>query len=307
MSKDLATRERTVADSVLNRVKAFEDRGELKFPDGYIPENALKSAWLDLQEVEDRNKKPALQVCTQASIANALLDMVVQSLNPAKQQCYFIVYGNRLTLQRSYFGSMTVAKMVDPEIKDIYAATVYEDDEFQYEIKHGKKIVTLHKQKIENVNKQKIVAVYATVLYKDGRELSTVMTFEEVKQAWLQSPMKVVDEKGGVRTGTVHDKFTSDMAEKTAINKACKYIINSSNDSTIVSKYAKKTDADSTEAEVEEEIAENANQEAIDIEYEVEGDLPLCFSCGVEPGEEPTVEKDRERNLIDMAEDTPRY
>lgn len=316
MGKEIAlsNKEKTIVDSVLNRVRAFENRGELKFPTNYVPENALKSAWLELQEVKDKNYKPVLEVCTQASIANSLLNMVVQSLNPAKYQCYFIAYGNKLQMQRSYFGSMHVAKTVEPRIEDIYAATVYEGDEFVYEIRYGKKIVTLHKQKIENVNKQKIVAVYATVLYKDGRALSTVMTYDEVKQAWLQSPMKVVDEKGKLKSGSTHDKFTADMAEKTVINKACKYIINSSDDSTIVAKYAKTTDIEVAEADVEEEINENANQETLDIKDPIEvegvvhGDEPEDTQTEPEEPEEKPKQKakakaeEEDRNLIDMAQ-----
>jgi recombination protein RecT len=37
-----------------------------------------------------------LQACTRDSIANALLDMAVQGLNPAKKQGYFIAYGKQL-------------------------------------------------------------------------------------------------------------------------------------------------------------------------------------------------------------------
>ncbi len=72
----------------------------------------MKSAWLILQAAVDKDKKPVLEVCSKNSIANALLDMVVQGLNPAKKQCYFIAYGNGLACQRSYFGTMAVTKQV---------------------------------------------------------------------------------------------------------------------------------------------------------------------------------------------------
>lgn len=45
---------------------------------------------MTLQSMTDKNRKPALTVCTKDSIANSLLDMVVQALNPVKKQCYFI-------------------------------------------------------------------------------------------------------------------------------------------------------------------------------------------------------------------------
>ena len=265
-----AVAKRETIDIVTARIKQFQDRKELMFPASFVPENALKSAWLVIQETMDMNKRPVLEVCTQASVANALLSMVVQGLNPDKKQCYFIAYGKKLLCQRSYFGSMHVAKMVDPDIVDIYGKTVYEDDEFEYEIRHGKEVVTLHKQKFSNIQKDKIIGAYATIVYKDGRELSTVMTMEQIKQSWKQSQMKPVDEKGNIKVGSTHDKFTADMCEKTAINKVCKYVINSSDDKSIVARFAREMDNELQEAAVEAEIEENANKEILDIEPEYE-------------------------------------
>ena len=71
-------------DIVAAKVREFQERGELHFPPNYSAENAMKAAWLKLQETTDRNGKPALQVCTKDSIANALLKMVVYGLTPLK-------------------------------------------------------------------------------------------------------------------------------------------------------------------------------------------------------------------------------
>lgn len=291
----VAVVERNIVDSVATRVRQFESKGELTFPANYVPENALKSAYLVLQETVDRNKKPVLQSCTNASIANALLSMAVQGLNPDKKQCYFIAYGDKLLLQRSYFGSMHVAKTVDPTIEDIYAAIVYEGDGFEYEIKHGKQRVTKHTQSLENVNKNNIIAAYATVLYKDGREVSTIMTFDQIKESWSQSPMKPVDEKGNIKPFSTHGKFTEEMAKKTVINRACKPIINSSSDSNIVAQFAKKIDSELAEAEVQAEIEENANTEYLDFNENtgeiIEGNAEIVDEPKEEePAEEPAEE-----------------
>ena len=165
----------------------------------------LRSAWLLLQETVDRNQKPAFEVCSRDSIANALLDMVVQGLNPVKKQCYFIVYGNKLQLQRSYFGTMHIAKSVNPKIEEIISDIVYADDEFEYEKIRGKTVITKHKQKLSNVDKSKIVAAYCTVLYSDSKEESTIMTFDEIKQSWKQSKMSPITEKGDLKPGSTHD------------------------------------------------------------------------------------------------------
>lgn len=276
--------EKNIVDTVANRVKEFQAKGELIFPTNYIPENALKSAYLMLQETVDRDKRPVLETCTKTSIANSLLSMTVQGLNPDKKQCYFIAYGKTLQLQRSYFGSIHAAKTVDPEIKDIYGKVVYEDDVFEYDIKHGKEIITKHSQKLGNIDKNKIIAAYGTVLYKDGTELSTIMTFDQIKQAWSQSSMKPVDDKGNVKAFSTHGKFTADMAEKTAINKVCKYIINSSSDSSITSQFARKLDSEIAEAETNATIEENANSETLDF-----ADEEIIDMEPMETEEEPEV------------------
>lgn len=101
-----------LVDSVSHKLRKFADKGELVLPSNYSIENALKSAWLMLQETVDKDKRPVLLACTKASIANALLDMAVQGLNPGKKQCYFIAFGTKLLCLRSYFGAMVVAERV---------------------------------------------------------------------------------------------------------------------------------------------------------------------------------------------------
>lgn len=286
-ANELAIVKRDTVDVVAERIRAFHESGELHCPANYSPENAMKSAWLALQEVKDMNKKPALEVCTKNSIANSLLDMVVQGLNPAKKQCYFIVYGKDLVCQRSYLGTMAVAKSVDSTIDDIYAEVVYEGDTFKYSIERGKKVVTKHEQSIENVDKKKIVAAYCVVIDKNGEIKRTdIMTIDEIKQAWKQSKMNPVDDKGNVKAASTHGKFAAEMAKKTVINRTCKPIINSSDDSGLLMKHYNRTDEVIAEVEVEEEIAENANREVIDIEPDP-GAKELPEAEESEPEEEP--------------------
>ena len=257
-----------VVDIVAARIRVLQEKNELHLPPNYSAENALKAAWLALQEVTDKDGRRALDVCDRTSIMNSLLKMVIQGLNPAKNQCYFVVFGTKLVLMRSYFGSIHVAKSVDERIEDIVADLVYEGDEFEYEKLRGKTRIITHKQKLENIEKAKIKAAYATVIYKDGRDESVIMTIDEIKQAWKQSNIHPIDDKGNIKLGTVHDKFMAEMAKKSVINRICKPIFNGSDDSNIVAWYARQTDGDLVEAEVEEEIAEKANQELIDVEVE---------------------------------------
>lgn len=262
MSKnELALVKKDTVDIVSSKIKEFQNRGEIHFPANYSPENALKSAWLILQETKDKSKRPVLEACNKNSIANALLDMVVQGLNPAKKQGYFIPYGQQLTFQRSYFGTMAVLKRVT-DAKDVYAEVVYKDDEFEYEIKRGKKYITKHGQKLENVKPgaDSIKAAYCIIEHDDGSEYTEIMTIGEIKKAWTKSKMNPNSE------GSTHQEFAGEMAKRTVVNRACKILINSSDDGSLIFEHIKRQDDIQAEAEIEGEIAENANQEAIDIE-----------------------------------------
>lgn len=258
MSNKLAVvKEATI--SVSTEVRGYLSHGSLQLPANYSVENALKSAALTLPTVKN------FQNVTQDSIKSSLLSMCVQGLNPDKKQCYFIAYGETLALQRSYLGDVAVAKQVDPNIDEIYAAAVYEGDKFDYEIKRGKIIEIHHSQKLENKSKP-IVAAYATVVYKDGAEVSTIMTIDQIKQAWAQSTAKPFNENGSLKKDSVHAKFPEEMAKKTVIHKACKPIIGSSSDASLFGQYARKCADEVDAAEVDEEVSENANREYVDIE-----------------------------------------
>lgn len=268
----LAMVKKDTVDVVAAKVREFQERGELHFPANYSPDNAMKSAWLLLQNVQDRNKQPALKVCTKDSIANSLLDMVVQGLNPAKKQGYFIVYGNQLIFQRSYFGTMAVTKRVTGA-KSIDAAVIYEGDEVDYEMVNGRITNLSHKQKFGNINKDKIIGAYATIEMPDGSVYHELMTIDEIRQAWKKSQMWGKDQKEE-RKGSTHDEFKQEMAKKTVINRACKKFLNSSDDSSLIMQHINRADEIAAEAEVEEEIQNNANGEIIDVEFEVASEDP---------------------------------
>ena len=252
--------------AVSTQVRGYVSEGTLAMPANYSAENALKAAMLMLPEIKDANKVPVLKACTQESIKGALLSMCVQGLNPDKKQCYFIPYGEKLTLSRSYLGDIAVVKNGDPSIDDIYAAAVFEKDDFTYTIKRGIITEVQHGQKMENKDGP-IVAAYATVLYKDGREVSTVMTWEQIKQSWKQSQTKPVNADGTINQGSTHGKYPEEMAKKTVVRRACKSIIGTLNDSSLFAQAIREAANTSDAAEVEQEISENANAVVIECEF----------------------------------------
>lgn len=250
-------KEINVVVKVGQMIDNYVNNRTLHLPSDYSVENALKSAWLALQEVQDRNGNPALKVCSQPSIINALLDMCVQGLNPAKKQLYFIVYGTSLTCQRSYFGDQALAKRVKPGV-EIYSAVVYKDDVFEFGFLRGRKVITKHETKLANVDSSKIVAAYCGVVSESGEDLGAeIMTMEQIRKSWGKS--KVYSPGKGT-----HAEFPEEMAKRTVIRKRCKPIINDSNDALLL-EAVRRQDIDTTEAEIDAEAGKHANGQIINM------------------------------------------
>ena len=218
--------EEETVGKVLAHIEDLQNTGELVLPKDYVPGNALKFAWLHLQTVKDKNKNPALKVCTQLSVVNSLLEMTVKGMSVAKSHGAFIVRGNQLTWQDEYFGKLMQAKR-DAGVKDVNSGTIYEGDEYvKKKKKKGVKKLVKHESKLENINFDKIRGAYAVVEYNDGRIKLTEMTMGQIKKAWEQGDMK--GQSGA------HKNFTDQMCEKTVITRACKIALNSSDDTGII-------------------------------------------------------------------------
>ncbi len=273
VSKKTTTAVANVAKEVEKKIMNMQANGEIDIPPNYSYVNALNVAWMKILDTKDRNKRPALEVCTKSSISLALLDMVIQGLNPAKDQCYPMVYGNKLVMQKSYFGYQMLAKRIRPEIDKFKFYIVYKDDKFEWEIINGKIQITKHKQTLESINSKKIVAAYAHALTADGEILETeIMTFEQIKEAWRKSPVSPVTDKGNIKAGSTHEKFLDQMAGKTVINRLCKHIINSSDDSYLKTA-AIRQDVEAVDGQItEQEDIDLENAEVIDIVEDEEPD-----------------------------------
>ncbi|AMQ06772.1 recombinase RecT [Sporosarcina psychrophila] len=258
-TQSVAIIQKDITDSVNTNLARLQEDG-LILPANYNASNALKSAFFKLQETKDKSGKAALDVCTRDSIANSLLDMVVQGLSPAKTQCYFIVYGTQLQLNRSYFGTQAVLKRLT-NVKDIWANVIYQDDVFDYENDRGREKLLSHKTAFENRDKD-IIGAYAIVQTGD-KEVLTVMTKKEIDASWSQSKTQQA----------VHKKFPQEMAKRTVINRAAKGFINTSDDSDLLVESINNTteneyENDRKEINPEFEIKENANTETLDIQPE---------------------------------------
>lgn len=242
----------------------------IRLPAHYNKDNALQSAFLKLQEVKDKDKRLALDVCTKDSVQRAFFSMVIQGLDPVKEQCHFIVRGSQLTLMRSYLGSIAVARRVELWLKEVRAVAVYEGDELQYDIVDGLKCNIKHVQSIQSTLNGNMVAAYALAIDQDNKVAMTeVMDLRQIHSAWRKSTRKVFLDSGQLNPESAHYQFPDRMARRTVINRLCKQIISTSSDELLLLE-ALKTDADIT---IHEEIKYNANQRRIDFD-QPEGEPP---------------------------------
>lgn len=210
--------QKELTEKVGRRVAVMEQEG-LALPKNYNYQNALKSAFFELDKVR------GIENCTQASIANSLLNMITQGLSPAKTQCYFIAYGKELQMQRSYFGTVAALKRLE-DIDKISAEVIHEGDIF--EIGSNAEMETIVKKfepKFENQDKP-LIGAFAMIKKTDGTISFTIMTKKEIDQSWRQSRNK---------TNMVQQNFGQEMAKRTVLNRAAKMFINTSDDSDLLS------------------------------------------------------------------------
>ena len=253
--------QKDITDQVTTKVAAMQREG-LALPSNYSPANALKSAFFAMTNAPGGN---LLEKCSKESIANALLDMTIQGLSPAKTQCYFIPYGQTLKLTRSYFGTMAVVKRLKG-VKNIWANVIYEGDTFDIEIDaQGHERLVKHDTSFLNRDNA-IIGVYAIIEKDDGEQFLTTMTRKEIDKAWSKA-----------KTKNVQNDFPQEMAKRTVINRAAKAFINTSDDSDLLIEAIRSTteneypdNNERKEAEIVEEIQSNANSEILDPQPTIE-------------------------------------
>lgn len=202
-----------VGDQVIARINSLCEVG-FTMPKDYQFVNAIKMSMLKLQDLKDKNGRPALQVCTPASVSTALFQMATKGLNAALGQAYLLVRGDQLCLQESYFGKVLMVKRIYPHWNP-NPVVIREGDVFEYSIDPatGKKFVVKHEQKLENMDKD-FVGGY---LYLPTGDLY-IMTKKQILTAWSKSSS---------REQATHKAFSEKMVGKTLVNSGCNMIINS--------------------------------------------------------------------------------
>ncbi|WP_339889784.1 RecT family recombinase [uncultured Flavobacterium sp.] len=242
-----------ISAQVLAKIESFQSSGELTLPKDYKVENALKSAYIILSDP----KNNILAKCDKSSIAEALLKMVIYGVSPIKKQCYFIPYGDKLECSISYAGNIAIAKRYG-NLKSIKGNAIFEGDTFEFEVDQtsGRRKITKHIQTLESVGTNKIKGAYAVYELNDGTIDVEVMNINQIQTSWGQG--------GSKGNSPAHKNFPDQMAIKTALNRACKLLISSSDDSVLYDPLEEETTIDVTDANVQHEIKTKANKETLD-------------------------------------------
>ncbi|AYG01683.1 RecT family recombinase [Lactococcus allomyrinae] len=234
------------------------NRAGIKYPVGFDPDNAQKSALYELSKVVDKNgvsmvDKAMTNIKTYNSIINAVNNMLIQGLDAGKKQAYFIAYGDEVQLQRSYFGTVTMLERL-PEVKRVKAFEYYEDNVPTFGFDPTTMSQTI-KEWLPQHKSQELAGAFAVIEKSDGGFEITNMDIEEIHKSWSQSQnygqtvwlntpeeVKKAKEAGHnvITRGTknfyktnepnsVQSKFGGEMAKRTVINRAAKLYVNSTN------------------------------------------------------------------------------
>lgn len=241
-------------DWVTGQLQEKEKAG-LCFPTNYSVKNAMQQAYLMLQEAENRDKRPLLEVCTQASVVQSLMQMATQGLNPIKKQCYFVAYGNKCQLVPSYFGTLAILNRAKNLKRQPVANVVRQGDVFEYGYNLDTMELTIkkHETGIENLDNP-VIAAYA-VIETDKERVVEIMSRQQLENSWAQGQSWKSAKKNGHESVT-HKNFPEEMAKKTVLNRAAKKLVNATDDASIMSDEAIQAFNEADEVRREDVVAE---------------------------------------------------
>ncbi|MBS0937553.1 recombinase RecT [Lactiplantibacillus plantarum] len=287
-----------LVNTISNRIVEMQQENGLALPASYSAGNALQSAYLILSD--SSKGQPLLDKCDQNSVAQALLNMVIQGLSPAKNQCYFIPYGNKLVMQRSYFGALSVVKRLS-NVRDVQAQVVHKDDTFKIGGDSGALVVKEFEPSFDNLDKP-IIGAFAWIEDINGNRTYTVMTKKDIDTSWSHA-----------KTKKVQNEFPEEMAKRTVINRAAKFYINSSSDNdlfvqavndTTSSEYENDNpkDVTPTKRSLVADVAENKAEKVESVEP-VKESAKTAVKEAPSNDQEPVTDEANQQNLFDNLND----
>ena len=226
-----AITKKNIADSILNQFNELQEQGQLVFPKNYPIGNQLKLIYATIVD-------KGLQTCEPLSVANSIVETVLQGLDVSRTQCYYISYGGKCTMFRSYFGDVTVAKRTGI-VKDIFAKPIYEGDEFELSSDElGRDYVAKHISPFQNRDKE-IVGGWARAIMNDGTYRDCIMTIKEINASWNMTKAK--------SNNQFQTNFKQEAVKRTVIRRLVKMLFNTEPLTTqeqkaILASYTRSTD-----------------------------------------------------------------
>lgn len=203
-----------VEEVALAKINQYMDLG-MVLPDGFNPANSLKKARLMLNDMKVGGK-PVLEVVSQASIIQCLIDACCKGLDFSENQIYFIPRQNTMTTMESVYGRIARAKRASKNYKPI-VQYVHEDDIFEIgvNVENGQTIIKKHETSLENLDKP-IIAAYTYVTDDKGDTEVYIMTKKEWLTSWKKSSNGCA----------VAKEFERDMIFRSIIKKSTKSLVN---------------------------------------------------------------------------------
>lgn len=254
---------REIIEKIQSRIAEMSEQGKIQMPANYSYQNALRSAFLILSETRGAGERLVLESCSMESVSNALLEMVVQGLNPVKKQCYFIPYGEKLTMRRSYLGTIAITKRI-PGVVDVKAYAVYKNDTFrmEYDVAAGVFRVAEYVPDVTNRDTKDLIGAFAMILGKKDILHTEYMTMEQIRKSWERGQTK--------GKSSAHTDFPDQMAVRTVVNRACKLYASTSNDDDLIAEILNRREEDEALAIAQMEEQENATVLEVEAEEIVE-------------------------------------
>lgn len=203
-----------VEEVALAKINQYMDLG-MVLPEGFNPANSLKKARLMLNDMKVGGK-PVLEVVSQASIIQCLIDACCKGLDFSENQIYFIPRQNTMTTMESVYGRIARAKRASKNYKPI-VQYVHEDDVFEIgvNVENGQTIIKKHETSLENLDKP-IVAAYTYVTDDNGDTEVYIMTKKEWLTSWKKS----------ANGCAVAKEFERDMIFRSIVKKSTKSLVN---------------------------------------------------------------------------------
>lgn len=287
MANEIAKKQPKFEELALAKVKEYQEAG-MVLPPNFNPTNSLKKARFMLNDMKV-NGKPVLEVCTEMSIVQCLLDSVAKGLDFSEGQIWFIPRGNQMTTMESVYGRIVRAKRASKNYKPI-VQYVHEGDEFLFgaDVDTGATKIFKHTTSLENLDKP-IIAAYTYVTDNDGVTEVFIMTKREWLKSWTKSS----------NGASVAKEFERDMIYRTIIKKSTKSLVNANTNAY----FAPNNDDDDAplagdrRPEVDEQsgIVESQTMEFVEAEVVKEAEV-VEEPKVVEPTPTPTTSNDFEND-----------